>query len=173
MSIRLPCLHAIDIGRPGTVKCRLALGGGMPHAGFCCGCALRDQRDVTVAEILHEQKRRFTPHVLKSADVLKSEGLTVDLGKRAATLKGRELALTTTEFEVLSLFLQNAGNVLSRDRIMDHLRGIECDAFNRSIDITVSRLRKKLGDDPNHPRFFKTVWGAGYLFIGKVASRGA
>jgi two-component system, OmpR family, response regulator len=126
-----------------------------------------------VARIQSVLRRAQSTDALKSADVLKSEGLTVDLGKRAAKLKGRELALTTTEFEVLTLFLQNPGTVLSRDRILDHLRGIECDAFNRSIDITVSRLRKKLGDDPDHPRFFKTVWGAGYLFIGKVTSRGA
>ncbi len=111
--------------------------------------------------------RRSAPRP-SSAPRLKSDGLILDVEKRAVTLEGKDLALTTTEFEVLSLFLQNPGVVLSRDRILDYLRGIECDAFNRSVDIAVSRLRKKLGDAADHPKFFKTVWGAGYLFIGKV-----
>ena len=51
-------------------------------------------------------------------------------------------------------------------QIIEQLRGIEWDAFNRSVDITMSRLRQKLGDDPKNPRFIKTIWGTGYLFIG-------
>ncbi len=103
------------------------------------------------------------------AGFLQSDGLTVDLAKRTAALKKRELGLTTTEFEVLLFFLNNPGVVLSRDRIMEYLKGIECEAFNRSIDIAVSRLRRKLKDSAEKPKFFKTVWGEGYLFIGKVA----
>jgi DNA-binding response OmpR family regulator len=61
---------------------------------------------------------------------------------------------------------------LNRDRIMEYLRGIECEAFNRSIDIAVSRLRKKLKDPAAKPKFFKTVWGEGYLFVGKVVTHG-
>ena len=104
---------------------------------------------------------------------LRSDGLTVDLGKRLATLKGKDLNLTTNEFEVLAFFLANPGAVMSRDKIMDHLKGIDCEAFNRSVDIAMSRLRKKLGEKAEKPKFFKTVWGSGYLFIGKVAAHEA
>ncbi len=117
--------------------------------------------------------RRFAPSPAPSAGgFLRSDDLTVDLAKRTASLKQKELGLTTTEFEILLFFLGNPGAVLSRDRIMEHLKGIECEAFNRSIDIAVSRLRKKLKDSAENPRFFKTVWGEGYLFIGKVRRHG-
>ena len=72
------------------------------------------------------------------------------------------------EYEVLLLLMKNASKALTRDDIMDGLRGIEWDAFNRSIDVTVSRLRTKLSDDAKHPRFIKTIWGRGYQFIGDV-----
>ncbi len=117
--------------------------------------------------------RRLAPSPVLSGGVLKSGGLAVDLDRRSATLKDKNLNLTTTEFEILVLFLKNAGKVLNRDWIMDYLKGIECEAYNRSIDITVSRLRKKLKDPAEKPKFFKTVWGEGYLFIGKVAVHGA
>jgi len=100
---------------------------------------------------------------------LKSGPLAADLGKRTATLKGKDLGLTTTEFETLAFFMRHPGQVLNRDQIMEYLRGIECEAFNRSIDIAMSRLRKKLADSAEKPKFFKTVWGTGYMFIGKVA----
>jgi DNA-binding response OmpR family regulator len=98
--------------------------------------------------------------------------LTLDFQKRNAFLASESVELTTTEFEVLSLLVENAGKVLSRDRIMDALRGIECEAFNRSIDITMSRLRQKLGDNPKSPSFIKTVWGTGYVFIARETEDG-
>ena len=116
--------------------------------------------------------RRLAPSPL-SGGMIKSGALTVDLDQRSASLKGNDLNLTTTEFEILVLFLKNAGKVLNRDWIMDYLKGIECEAYNRSIDITVSRLRKKLKDPAGKPKFFKTIWGEGYLFVGKVSSHGA
>jgi DNA-binding response OmpR family regulator len=96
---------------------------------------------------------------------LRAEALTVDLRSRAASLNGTPLELTTAEFEILALFLQQPGAVLSRDQIMERLRGTDCEAYDRSIDIAISRLRHKLHDDPKHPRYFKTVWGTGYLFL--------
>jgi DNA-binding response OmpR family regulator len=112
--------------------------------------------------------RRLAPSPL-SGGMIKSGTLTVDLDQRSASLKGKDLNLTTTEFEILVLFLKNAGKVLNRDWIMDYLKGIECEAYNRSIDITISRLRKKLKDPAEKPKFFKTIWGEGYLFVGKVS----
>src|SRR5436190_9619 len=84
-----------------------------------------------VARIQSVLRRTGAP--TKSATVFRCDGLAVDTQKRAATLKGKELELTATEFEILSFFLQRAGAVMSRDRILDHLRGIQCDAFNRSV----------------------------------------
>ncbi len=92
--------------------------------------------------------------------------LIVDFEKQTAILNESLLDLTTMEFELLALFLKNPGKVLNRDRILDDLRGLEWDAFDRSVDVLLSRLRQKLGDDPKQPRWIKTVWGSGYKFIG-------
>lgn len=80
----------------------------------------------------------------------------------------RALQLTSSEFAALELLMTKAGEALDRDQIMEALRGIEWDATNRVIDITMSRLRQKLGDDPKTPHFIKTVWGTGYAFIAPV-----
>ena len=93
-------------------------------------------------------------------------GLIIDFQKREVTLDEKIVYLTSNEYECLTLLVKNIGKVLDRDQIMEELRGIECDAFNRSVDITMSRLRNKLADDPKNPRFVKTIWGTGYLFIG-------
>lgn len=116
--------------------------------------------------------RRLTPKAASSEKLI-SGALTLDLTQKTAALKGKPLDLTTTEFEVLAFFMANPGAALSRDQIMEYLKGIECEAYNRSIDITVSRVRKKLGDTPAKPKFFKTVWGTGYLFLGKVKTHEA
>ncbi len=116
-----------------------------------------------VARIQTVLRRENRPAVTKS----KSFGsLHIDFHKHSATLKGAELDLTSAEFELLTLFVQNASKVLNRDQIMDKIRGIEWDAFNRSVDVLVSRLRQKIQDDPKHPQFIKTIWGSGYMFIG-------
>jgi DNA-binding response OmpR family regulator len=98
--------------------------------------------------------------------------LVVNFQKRIAYLENEPLDLTTTEFEALSLLVENPGAVLSRDQIMDALRGVECEAFNRSIDIAMSRLRQKLKDNPRFPVFIKTVWGTGYVFIAEETDDG-
>ena len=67
------------------------------------------------------------------------------------------------------MLARNAGKVLNRDQILQELRGMDCDAFNRSVDIAVSRVRQKLKDNPKSPEFIKTVWGSGYVFIGNYA----
>ncbi|MGD2037820.1 MAG: response regulator transcription factor [Desulfobacterales bacterium] len=97
------------------------------------------------------------------------ERLIIDLDKHIALLDGDPVDLTTNEFAALALLARNAGKVLNRDQILQELRGMDCDAFNRSVDIAVSRLRQKLNDDPKSPEFIKTVWGTGYVFIGNYA----
>ena len=91
--------------------------------------------------------------------------LTLDPGALRATLRGRELDLTAYEFHLLRALAERAGHVLSRERLLELVRGNAEEAFDRSIDVHVSRLRAKLGDDPRRPRFLKTVRGAGYQLV--------
>ena len=92
--------------------------------------------------------------------------LEIDFSKHLAKLGGTDLELTTNEFKVLALLAATPGKVFDRDQILQELRGIDCDAFNRTVDITMSRLRQKLKDNAQNPAFIKTVWGTGYVFIG-------
>ncbi len=100
------------------------------------------------------------------AEVLRVGALDVDWTARSARLRGTDLELTGAEFELLALLVRNRGRVLSRERIMEEIRGVDWDAFDRSIDVLVSRLRQKLGDDAKHPSFVRTIRGSGYSFIG-------
>jgi len=93
--------------------------------------------------------------------------LQIDLNKQSVRVDGQPLDLTTAEFELLKLLITESGKIFSRDDLMDQIRGIEWEAFNRSVDVLVSRLRQKLNDDPKNPRFIKTIWGSGYRFIGE------
>ena len=92
--------------------------------------------------------------------------LVIDFTRHSVKLGTESVELTTNEFAALALLARNPGKVFNRDEILQELRGIDCDAFNRSVDITMSRLRQKLNDDPKSPSFIKTVWGTGYVFIG-------
>jgi DNA-binding response OmpR family regulator len=92
--------------------------------------------------------------------------LEIDYTKQRVKLSNENLDITTAEFELLKFFVKKAGKVLNRDQILDNMRGLEWDAFNRSVDVLISRLRQKLQDDPKNPRYIKTVWGSGYIFIG-------
>lgn len=77
---------------------------------------------------------------------------------------GSNVPLTAGEFNLLRIFIEHPNRVLSRDSIMDMLKGYERSPFDRSIDVRVTRLRRKIEDDPNAPLFIRTVWGEGYLF---------
>lgn len=101
-----------------------------------------------------EEVARFGPFVL-------------DLAAQSLARDGQDIPLTQAEFTLLKLFVEHPGRALSRDQIMDWLKGYERDPFDRSIDVRVTRLRKKLEDDPANPVFIKTVWGQGYLFSPK------
>jgi len=109
--------------------------------------------------------------ILRRSSKIEKSGVTtfgrmqIDFAKRLVSVSDESVDLTTNEFAALSLLVENPGKVLDRDEILQGLRGMDCDAFNRSVDITMSRLRQKLGDDPKSPEFIKTVWGTGYVFI--------
>jgi DNA-binding response OmpR family regulator len=94
--------------------------------------------------------------------------LEINWTRSSVRLKRRTLSLTPAEFELLSVLVRSRGRVLSRERIMDETHGIDLDAYERSIDILVSRLRQKLGDDPKQPAFIRTVRGIGYQFVGEA-----
>jgi DNA-binding response OmpR family regulator len=101
-----------------------------------------------------------------AADAVRVGALEVDWSAHRARLDGRPLELTTAEFTLLGLLVRNRRSALSRDRILEATRGLDWEAFDRSVDVLVSRLRQKLGDDPRRPTFIKTVRGLGYRFIG-------
>ena len=77
---------------------------------------------------------------------------------------GEEVALTAGEFNLLRIFVEHPNRVLSRDSLMDLIKGYERTPFDRSIDVRVTRLRRKIENDPAAPVYIRTVWGEGYLF---------
>lgn len=105
-----------------------------------------------------------------SSDVLTFGTLSISTKAHEVRLEGRPLDFTTQEFELLSFLAHNAGRVLSRDDIFNNIRGIEYDGLDRTVDVRISRLRKKLQDNPSHPQRIKTIWGKGYLFVAEAWS---
>ncbi len=100
----------------------------------------------------------------EAGDVLRFGRVEIDRGARALRLDGAERPLTGYQFALLLALAENAGRVMSRDALMDRLKGEPLEAFDRSIDVHVSRIRQALEDDPKHPRRILTVRGAGYVF---------
>lgn len=88
---------------------------------------------------------------------------------RVAVLDARPLALTPVEFDLLLVLARAKGRVRSRDQLLDEIRDREYEVFDRSIDVHISMLRKKLGDDVKSPRFIRTVRAAGYMLIDPYA----
>ena len=99
-------------------------------------------------------------------DIVEFEGLSLNKIKQEALLDGAVLHLSTSEMEALILFVDNPNRVLDREFLVENLRGIKWQTFERSVDVLVSRLRNKLGETPNNTRFIKTIHGVGYRFIG-------
>ena len=110
-------------------------------------------RRPTVAAVPEREARlyRFGPY-------------TVNLDARSLQRDGSEVPLTHGEFDLLEIFVSHPNRALTRDWLMDQLRGFERDPFDRSVDVRVNRLRKKIEADPAEPRYVRTVWGQGYLF---------
>jgi DNA-binding response OmpR family regulator len=102
------------------------------------------------------------------SEVLVCDGLRLETETRRVELDGNDVELTTMEFELLKGLMESRGRVMSRDRLIERLRGIESDIYDRSIDMLISRLREKLGDEPRQPRFIRTVRMGGYQFVGAV-----
>ncbi|NOR19935.1 MAG: response regulator [Xanthomonadales bacterium] len=109
---------------------------------------------------------RRTEHRSRSNELV-SDGLSLEKETRRVSLDGRAVDLTTMEFELLCVLMESHGRVMSRNRLIERLRGIDADVYDRSIDMLVSSLRDKLGDDSHTPRFIKTVRLTGYQFVGR------
>lgn len=91
--------------------------------------------------------------------------LSVNIQKQEVIWQNQLVELTTNEFDLLSLLAQSAGEILSRDDLLNSLRGFGYDGIDRTVDMLISRLRKKFSDDPTKPRRIKTIWKKGYLFV--------
>jgi len=99
-----------------------------------------------------------------NSDRLKFNNLIIDRQAMIVSLDGEQVKISTNEFDVLWLLAQQAGSPVSRNELVSQLRGFDYDGFDRSIDLRISRLRKKLRDDSAEPFRIKTIWGKGYLF---------
>jgi len=111
------------------------------------------------------------PAVLPGASI-EFSGFVLDLRRRAlAGPAGTEVALTTGEFDLLKVLVEHADRVLTRDQIMGYLHGRDTGPFDRSIDVQVGRLRRKLEADPSRPQLIKSVRGSGYMFTAQVRFR--
>ncbi|HKC43450.1 MAG TPA: response regulator [Burkholderiales bacterium] len=99
--------------------------------------------------------------------------LEIDRGARVVRVDGEERALTSHQFDLLVALAEHAGRVLSREQLMDLLRGEALEAFDRSIDVHISRIRSAIEDDPKRPRRIITVRGAGYVFARSQDADGA
>src|SRR5947207_2758112 len=119
---------------------------------------------------IRAQVRRARGQAGPGASVLRVGALVIDAASRHATFQGNDLALTTYEFTLLQVLAERAGRVLSREQIIDRVRGSADEAFDRSIDVHISHLRQKLGDDPRNPRLLKTVRGVGYMLASASSS---
>jgi two-component system, OmpR family, response regulator len=112
---------------------------------------------------IHAITRRAQGRAGPPAREIRVGGLVLDCEGLTAALNGEPLSLTSYEFALLRVFAEHPGRVLSRERLLELAKGNADEAFDRSIDVRVSRLRQKLGDDSRHPRLLKTIRGSGYV----------
>ena len=114
-------------------------------------------------------RRRHAPAL---ARVTRFGQLEIDEGARAVRVRGEEKPLTSYQFDLLTAFAAHAGRVLSRDQLLDLVKGEELEAFDRSIDVHISRIRAAIEDDPRRPKRILTVRGAGYVFARRQDGEG-
>lgn len=124
-----------------------------------------------VRRVRHAQLQQSTPAPMPPRQVKQFAAWGLDTDRRRLIdHAGGETLLTHGEFQLLSVFLRNSGHTLSRDQLMDQIRNREWVPNDRSIDVLVGRLRRKLHDDPAEPQLIITIHGAGYLFTASVAA---
>ncbi len=101
---------------------------------------------------------------VRQAHVIRAGDLEIDLQAYKVTRAGQPVHLTRTEFNLLAVLAQNAGQTLTREQLLDHVHGIVDDGFDRSIDSHIKNMRRKIEPDPLNPRYVKTIYGIGYQF---------
>ncbi len=107
--------------------------------------------------------RRFELKSRRSSD--SDSEFDIDESKMEIIKNGKALPLTVAEYEILRLFINNRGRIVSREFILNNTQSLSVDSIDRSIDVIISRIRKKIGDDSRKPSYIKTVKGAGYKFL--------
>ncbi len=124
-----------------------------------------------LARLRNVLRRRHPPSPAASGgieEVIRFDGWRLDLGRRQLIAPdGQEVALTTGEFDMLAILARQPGRVFARETLMDLTRGRNFDAFDRTIDAQIARLRKKIERDPKGPALIKSIRGVGYVFTGK------
>lgn len=95
----------------------------------------------------------------------------INAATREAKINGEAVSLTALEFDLLLSLMRSAGRVLDRDTLLDEVAGRSYDVFDRSVDVHISSLRRKLGDDSKHPRYIKTVRSVGYMLVPSDAEK--
>ena len=118
-----------------------------------------------IRAVLRRQHAAAAPTAAETARLVRFGPFSVNLDARTLSRGGSEITLTGGEYELLEIFVTHANRALSRDWLMDQLRGFERDPFDRSIDVRVNRLRKKIEEDPANPAYIRTQRGQGYLFV--------
>jgi two-component system phosphate regulon response regulator OmpR len=122
-----------------------------------------------VRTIMRRRNQPPAANPVESNDRISFEGWTLDLGRRELIAPDKtNMELTTGEFDMLAVFLRHPGRVLSRETLMDLTRGRNLEAFDRTIDAQIARLRKKIEADVANPQLIKSVRGIGYVFTGKI-----
>lgn len=117
-----------------------------------------------IQTILRRASQQYRPSV-----ALRFKRLEIFPEKQMVILDGEPVEITIMEFQLLQMLAEKHGRIVSREHILDNLRGVDWSAFDRSVDVLISRLRQRLKDDPKNPQFIKTIWGTGYMFIGDEA----
>jgi two-component system, OmpR family, alkaline phosphatase synthesis response regulator PhoP len=101
----------------------------------------------------------------RGPEKIEHRGLTIDFMKHEAFLEGKSLNLTPIEFKILGALVKEPGRVFSRAQIIESALGQDFDSFDRTIDVHILKLRRKLEPDPHHPKYIKTIYGAGYKLL--------
>jgi DNA-binding response OmpR family regulator len=117
-----------------------------------------------LARIRAVLRRQRIPSIAEEATTVSFGDFTLDLEAQRLLHHGREVELTAGDFALLEVLVTHPNRVMSRDQLVDRIKGYERSPYDRSIDVRVTRLRRKIEPDPANPVFLRTVWGRGYMF---------
>ncbi|ATC95982.1 winged helix-turn-helix domain-containing protein [Pseudoalteromonas tunicata] len=116
-------------------------------------------------QTIMKRSQDIESEVGRSSDSFQYGDFSIDKQARSVELNNKIVDISSNEFDLLWLLAERAGNTVTRDELIQALRGFDYDGFDRTVDLIVSKLRKKLNDNPSKPYRIKTVWGKGYLLV--------